>query len=93
MEKDPAPIVLFAYNRPWHLQRTVEAIRANELAANSRLIVHSDGPRNDRDRDAVNVFHRVNRGPERFDLLTGKPQVFHQSLPGETGLDTPRLPR
>jgi hypothetical protein len=40
-----APIALFAYNRPWHLQRTVEALRCNRLAAESRLFVFCDGAR------------------------------------------------
>lgn len=40
-----APIVLFAYNRPLHLRRTVEALVANDGAAESTLIVYSDGAR------------------------------------------------
>lgn len=40
-----APIVLFCYNRPEHLYRTITALRANELAQESRLIVYSDAPR------------------------------------------------
>ena len=42
-----APIAVFAYNRPDHLRRTVEALAANELAAASDLHVYSDGPRNE----------------------------------------------
>lgn len=38
-----APIVLFVYNRPDHTKRTIEALRNNELAAESDLIVFSDG--------------------------------------------------
>jgi len=38
-----APIVLFVYNRPDHTKRTIEALRSNELAAESDLIVFSDG--------------------------------------------------
>ncbi len=40
-----APIVLFTYNRPWHVQQTVEALLENEEARDSDLIVFSDGPR------------------------------------------------
>lgn len=29
---DLAPIVLFAYNRPYHTKQTVEALQKNELA-------------------------------------------------------------
>jgi len=42
---NPAPIALFVYNRPDHTKRTIEALRSNELAAESDLIVFSDGPK------------------------------------------------
>lgn len=38
-----APIVLFVYNRPWHTQRTIEALQHNNLAKNSVLYVFADG--------------------------------------------------
>lgn len=41
-----APIALFAYDRPDHLKRTVEALRSNYGAAGSDLHVFSDAPRN-----------------------------------------------
>lgn len=40
-----APIALFTYNRPEHTRRTVEALAKNELAAESDLIIFSDGPK------------------------------------------------
>jgi hypothetical protein len=40
-----APIALFVYNRPWHTRQTIEALRRNELATQSDLIVFADGPR------------------------------------------------
>lgn len=40
---NPAPIVLFVYNRPWHTQQTVEALQKNELASESILYVFADG--------------------------------------------------
>jgi hypothetical protein len=40
-----APIALFVYNRPTHTRQTVEALRANPLAASTELHVFSDGPR------------------------------------------------
>ncbi|PTX96914.1 glycosyl transferase [Spartobacteria bacterium LR76] len=46
----PAPIALFAYNRPQHLRRTVEALAANALAPESKLFVFLDGPKNDGDK-------------------------------------------
>lgn len=40
-----APIVLFVFNRPYHTRQTLEALAANELAAQSTLYIYSDGPR------------------------------------------------
>ena len=53
-----APIVLFVYNRPEHTRRTVEALRANCLAPQSRLFVFADGPKNDGARPAVDEVRR-----------------------------------
>lgn len=38
-----APIALFVYNRPQHTSRTLKFLSQNELAAESRLFVFSDG--------------------------------------------------
>ncbi|WP_243371787.1 glycosyltransferase [Geotalea sp. SG265] len=48
-----APIILFAYNRPWHVCQTVEALQNNELAAESDVFVYSDGPKGTDDIAAV----------------------------------------
>lgn len=50
---NPAPIVLFVFNRLWHTQQTIEALRRNELALASELIIFSDGPRSDADMEHV----------------------------------------
>lgn len=62
MYRHPPPIVLFAYNRPWHLRQTLEALRRNHLAESSRLIVYSDGPRNEWDRDLVKGKDEIHCG-------------------------------
>lgn len=61
-----APIVLFAYNRPWHLAQTVEALRQNELADLSDLIIYSDGPKNSDDRLKVEEVRKYIRTIEGF---------------------------
>lgn len=53
MNGKPAPIALFAYNRPWHTRQTIEALRANELAAKSDFHVFVDGPRGAEDLPLV----------------------------------------
>jgi len=42
-----APVILFVYNRPETTERTLQALRANDLAATSRLFVFADGPKPD----------------------------------------------
>ena len=47
------PIVLFVYNRPDHLRRTIEALVKNTLAEKSKLFIYSDGPKNQIDAEKV----------------------------------------
>jgi FkbM family methyltransferase len=47
--KNPAPIILFVYNRLWHTQQTVEALQNNELAAKSDLYIYADGAKTEID--------------------------------------------
>lgn len=51
-----APIALFVYNRPEHTRRTIEALRKNELAEESDLIIFSDAPKTP---DAADAVHEV----------------------------------
>ena len=37
-----SPIILFVYNRPDHVQKTITSLLANELAAKSDLFIYSD---------------------------------------------------
>ncbi|MGQ3685110.1 MAG: glycosyltransferase [Candidatus Loosdrechtia sp.] len=50
---ESAPIVLFVYNRPWHIQQTIEALQKNELAETSEFFIFSDGPKFENDRKKV----------------------------------------
>jgi hypothetical protein len=42
-----APVALFVYNRPDHAARTLAALAANELAAETDVTIYCDGPKND----------------------------------------------
>lgn len=42
-----APVVVFSYNRPGHLRRTLDALAKNDLAQDSVLYIFCDGPKND----------------------------------------------
>jgi hypothetical protein len=45
LSMNPAPIVLFVYNRPYHTLQTLKSLKENELANKSRLFIYSDGPK------------------------------------------------
>ena len=40
-----APVIVFCYNRPDHLEQTLEALSRNELADLSTLYIYCDGPK------------------------------------------------
>ena len=40
---DLSPIIIFSYDRPKHLQRTIDALAKNEFAAESDLFIYCDG--------------------------------------------------
>ena len=48
-----SPIAFFCYNRPEHTRRTLEALKANYGASQSRLIVFSDSPRDEKSAEGV----------------------------------------
>ena len=47
----PAPIAIFAFNRPDHLGATLEALAANRLAGESHLTIFCDAPRGPKDAE------------------------------------------
>ncbi len=62
----PAPIALFVYNRLDHALRTLEALRANELAADSELTIFSDGPKREADVPKVKALREALRDVRGF---------------------------
>lgn len=66
----PAPIALFAFNRPDHLRRTLEALAANTLAAQSDLTIFCDGPRNDEERPRTKAVRTIARAASGFHSVT-----------------------
>jgi hypothetical protein len=51
--------VLFAYNRPTHLERSIESVSGNPLAGRTSVIAFSDGPATDQDVSRVEDVRRV----------------------------------
>ena len=76
-----APIVLFAYKRPEHTRRTVEALKANPGADRSELYLFSDGPKNEADREAVDEVRSYLR------TVTGFARVQLEESPVNRGLE------
>lgn len=56
---DLAPIVLFVYNRPWHTQKTLNALSRNSLADQSVLYIYADGPKENADQEILNKIKQV----------------------------------
>jgi len=54
-----APIVLFVYNRPWHTEQTLLALKSNKLAESSKLYIYCDGVKADATTDQKNTINQV----------------------------------
>ena len=54
-----SPIVLLAYNRPWHTEQVLFALRNNELADKSHLIVFVDGPKSNATETQIKAIEEV----------------------------------
>jgi hypothetical protein len=67
---DLAPILLFAYNRPQHLKRTVASLLQNEEAKVSDLYVFSDAAKTSRDEEAVELVRETIQNIEGFHQIT-----------------------
>ncbi|WP_455244319.1 glycosyltransferase [Petrachloros mirabilis] len=76
----PAPIALFAYNRPDHLRRTLSALQANALARESEIHVFSDGPKSATDRTAVEEVRQTVRGASGFANISVREQKENLGL-------------
>lgn len=55
-----APIILFAYNRPEHTQKTLQSLKANHLADQSVLYIYVDGPKENSSEEQKNKVKKVN---------------------------------
>ena len=60
------PVVLVAYNRPDALKKALEALAANEIAAETDLYVRVDGPKRPEDAEKVEAVREVAREARGF---------------------------
>ena len=64
-----SPIVLFAYNRPTHTQRTLDALSSNPEALESNLYIYCDGPKSkitDEDLKKIDQVVNIAKREKRF---------------------------
>lgn len=54
-----APVVLFTYNRPLHLKKTISALARNKLIAETELYFFQDGPKNSSDKEKVEEVKKI----------------------------------
>jgi hypothetical protein len=57
-----APIAVFAFNRPTHLEKTLSALSENIGAKDSNLYLFVDGPRNSEDLNLINACIKIGNG-------------------------------
>ncbi|MFZ4862638.1 glycosyltransferase [Sphingobacterium sp. Mn56C] len=65
-----APIVLFVYNRPRHTRKTLAALERAILAADSHVIIFSDGAKSASDVDNVNKVRALIAEPWHFQKVS-----------------------
>ncbi|CAG1003555.1 hypothetical protein MTYP_03102 [Methylophilaceae bacterium] len=65
-----APVALFVYNRPWHTRQTVEALLANDEAAQTPLYIFSDAPKDASANKAVAEVRAYIAGITGFESVT-----------------------
>jgi hypothetical protein len=70
MIENLAPIVLFTYNRPWHTQKTIEALQKNELAKQSELFIYCDEAKNEDAQKSVDEVRKYIDNVDGFKKVT-----------------------
>ena len=69
---NPAPVILFVYNRVDHTKRTVDSLLNNKLATTTKLFIYSDGGKNDEDIvkvEKVRDYIRHINGFEKVEII------------------------
>jgi hypothetical protein len=81
LSKNPAPIAVFAFNRPRHLKKTLTALSKNIGAKDSHLYLFIDGPRNSDEIDLIEACINVgNEFSNNFKTLELKQSKLNKGL-------------
>ena len=74
------PVVIFAFNRPDHLQQTLEALAANSLARSTEVTIICDGPRGEQDLVLTQAVRQVAHNENRFLSVTVRENTVNRGL-------------
>jgi GT2 family glycosyltransferase len=75
-----APVILFAYNRPNHIKRTINSLLKNKGASQSDFFVFSDAPRREEDKLKVDQVREYLRTVNQFKSVTIIEREFNYGL-------------
>ena len=76
-----APIIIFSYNRPNHLKRTLEFLKKNTLSKKSEIFFFTDGPENN-DKKNLKKIDTVKKIIKNFKGFKKKNLIFHKKNVG-----------
>ena len=75
-----APIVLFVYNRINSLQLTIQYLKNNFLSKESDLIIYSDGPKKEEDKEKVQKVRDFLKTIDGFNSITINERDINRGL-------------
>jgi len=76
------PLAVFAFNRPDHIRRTLQALAANTFAPETDLIVFCDGPRNEEEGERTKKVRDICKTTTGFRSLTVRERDHNLGLAG-----------
>lgn len=75
-----APVAIFGFNRPRHLERCLKSLEVNKEAARTDIFIFIDGPRSQDDVRLVSETRKIARRTYRFKTVTVVEQEFNLGL-------------
>lgn len=74
------PVIVFAFNRPKHLQTTLDSLAANTLSGNTDVTIICDGPRGQQDVALTDAVRQVAYGEQRFRSVSVQANTENRGL-------------
>lgn len=78
--RDLAPIIVFAFNRPNVLKKTLDSLKNNQLAKDSDLFIFIDGPKQTKDIKLINEVLEISKAICGFKSITIKKSEKNKGL-------------